>query len=65
MASLEDLQAAANAVAQAVTDVIAKAQADAAAAPAPPVEPDFQATVDTLNAAAAAAEAFVNPPPAE
>lgn len=59
MATLDDLTAAAEAVSQAVSDLIAKAQADQAATP------DFQPAVDTLNQAAQAAEEFLNPAPAE
>lgn len=67
MATIDDLNAAIQATAQAVTDLAAAASAHAAA-PAPAAEPDYQAEVDALNAVAAQAEqasAALNPPAAE
>ncbi len=58
MATVDDLNAAAQAVSDAVTALIAKAQADATAA----VVPEFQSAVDTLNATQAAIQAYLNPP---
>ena len=56
MATIDELNAASQAVASAVNDLIAKAQADA-------VVPDFQTAVDTLNTTLAVIQGYVFPPP--
>lgn len=63
MATKDELDAAVAAAAQALADLTAKIQAEAA--PAGPADIDFAAEVDQLNAATAAAQAALAAPPPE
>lgn len=59
MATLDDLNAAVQSAVDAIGQLVAKAQADATAAPA---APDYQSEVDSLNAATQQITDFLNPP---